>query len=148
MRIAVDSSVLLDVLTRDPKFGAASREALRKAYDAGALVACDVVWSEVRAHFPEEDVFRKALSTLGVVYDSMQQEAAELAGDLWRVYCLAKRRTRDRDRIVADFLIGAHAKRQAEALLSRDRGFFTSHFEGLRLIDPTNQWPDDGASRG
>jgi len=50
---------------------------------------------------------------------------------------LAIRRQRDRDRIVADFLIGAHAKLQAEALLSRDRGFFHSHFKGLRLIDPT-----------
>lgn len=37
MRIAVDSSVLLDVFTGDPKFGAASREALRRADKAGAL---------------------------------------------------------------------------------------------------------------
>jgi predicted nucleic acid-binding protein len=137
VRIAVDSSVLLDVLTGDPRFGAASRETLRRAYDVGALIACDVVWSEVRAHFPEEASFRGTLATLGVVHDSMRREAAELAGALWREYCLAIRRKRDRDRIVADFLIGAHAKLQADALLSRDRGFFGSYFEGLRLIDPT-----------
>jgi hypothetical protein len=139
MRIAVDSSVLLDVLTGDPDFGPASREALRRAYDAGALVACDVVWSEVRAHFPEEAAFGSALGTLGVVYDSLRQEAAELAGELWRSYCMATRRRRDRDRVVADFLIGAHAQVQAEALLSRDRGFFRGHFEGLHLIDPTRR---------
>ena len=136
MRIAVDSSVLLDVLTGDPKFGAASREALRQAYDAGALVACDIVWSEVRAHFPDETAFRSTLATLGVVYEPLRQEAAELAGEIWRKYCRATRR-RDRDRIVADFLIGAHARFQSEALLSRDRGFFHGHFKGLRLIDPT-----------
>jgi predicted nucleic acid-binding protein len=130
--------VLLDVLTGDPTFGAASREALRQAYDAGALVACDIVWGEVRAHFPADDVFRSTLAMLGVIYEPLQQEAAELAGQFWRSYCQATRR-RDRDRLVADFLIGAHAELQAEALLSRDRGFFHTHFQGLRLIDPTKQ---------
>lgn len=65
MRIAVDSSVLLDVLTGDPDFGRASREALRRAYDTGVLVACDIVWGEVRAHFTEESTFRNTLATLG-----------------------------------------------------------------------------------
>ena len=138
MRIAVDSSVLLDVLTGDPAFGPASREALRRAYDTGALVACDIVWSEVRAHFPEEDIFRTTMATIGVAFESLRKEAAELAGELWREYCLTTPR-RDRDRIVADFLIGAHARVQADALLSRDRGFFGSRFAGLRLIDPTKQ---------
>jgi predicted nucleic acid-binding protein len=136
VRVAVDSSVLLDVLTGDLKFGAASREALRHAYDTGSLVACDIVWGEVRAHFQEDEVFRDTLATLGVVFEPLRQEAAELAGRLWRSYRHATRR-RDRDRLVADFLIGAHAQLQAEALLSRDRGFFHGHFEELRLLDPT-----------
>lgn len=141
MRIAVDSSVLLDVLTGDPQFGAASREALRRAYDTGVLVACDIVWSEVRAHFSENASFLSTFETLGVTYEPLRQEAAELAGQLWREYCLKTRR-RDRDRIVADFLIGAHAQLQTDALLSRDRGFFTGQFENLRLIDPTERSSD------
>lgn len=139
MRIAVDSSVLLDVLTGDPDFGLVSREALRQAYDTGTLVACEVVWSEVRAHFAEAPAFRSTLDTLGIVYEPLRQEAAQLAGELWREYCLTVRR-RDRDRIVADFLIGAHAQLQTDALLSRDRGFFGSRFDGLRLIDPAKPW--------
>jgi predicted nucleic acid-binding protein len=139
MRTAVDSSVLLDVLTGDPEFGLASREALRRAYDAGVLVACDVVWSEVRAHFPDEATFRSTLAKLGVVFEPMRSEAAELAGEAWRGYCMAIRRKRERDRMVADFLIGAHAKLQTDALLCRDRGFFHGHFKGLRLIDPTER---------
>jgi hypothetical protein len=65
MRTAVDSSVLLDVLGADPRFGARSREALRTAYDAGALVACEVVWAEVRAHFAGGDEFQRALGRSG-----------------------------------------------------------------------------------
>ena len=139
MRIAVDSSVLLDVLAGDPHFGETSREALRRIYDAGVLVACDIVWGEVRAHFPEVVTFRSTLATLGVVYEPLRAEAAELAGERWRDYCLMIRRKRDRDRLIADFLIGAHAQIQTEALLSRDRGFFRSHFPALRLIDPTEE---------
>jgi hypothetical protein len=139
VRIAVDSSVLLDVLAGDKEFGETSRDALRQAYDAGALVACDVVWGEVRAHFPEEAAFHETLATLGVTYEPLRQEAATLAGELSREYCLATRCRRERDRLVADFLIGAHAQLQAEALLSRDRGFFRSYFESLHLIDPTER---------
>jgi predicted nucleic acid-binding protein len=138
MRMAVDSSVLLDVLGDDAQFGPASRQALRRAYDTGALAACEVVWSEVRAHFPEEAAFRSTMATLGVVYEPLKREAAELAGEPWRDYCLATRRQRQRERVVADFLIGAHALLQADGLLSRDRGFFRERFEGLRLLDPAN----------
>lgn len=135
MRTAVDTSVLLDVLGADPEHGEASREALRAAYRAGALLACEVVWAEVRAHFPGDEPFRAALRTLGVSFDPLDPEAAELAGSLWR------RRHRDkargsRLRVVADFLVGAHARLRTDALLTRDRGFYRECFTGLRVIDP------------
>ena len=46
MRTAVDTSVILDVLTRDPRFGETSLRALKAAYSAGALVAGEVVDAE------------------------------------------------------------------------------------------------------
>ena len=76
MKIAVDSSVILDVLTGDPTFGSTSREALRRAYDAGNLVACDIVWGEVRAHFPEAATFHSVLADLGLIYEPLQALAA------------------------------------------------------------------------
>lgn len=136
MKTAVDSSVLLDVLSADPRFGEASRQALRAAHDAGALIACEVVWAEVRAHFPEDPEFRETMDTLGVRFDSAAAEVAELAGALWRSQ--RQRATGSgRRRVMADFLVGAHARLKADQLLTRDRGFYRGVFSELRVVDPT-----------
>ena len=135
MRTAVDTSVLLDVLGADREFGVSSREALRVAYRDGALVACPVVWAEVRAWFPDDESCADSLGVLGIRFDALQPEAATLAGRLWKQHCA--RKGTDRRRVVADFLIGAHARVQADTLLTRDRGFYRTYFVGLRVNDPT-----------
>jgi predicted nucleic acid-binding protein len=136
MKTAVDTSVLLDVLGADPHFGELSRQALRKAYDVGALTACGIVWAEVRAHFHTHEAFLEDFATLGVSFDPMTSSAAELAGELWQE---RRRKTpkESHDRMVADFLIGAHAQLQADALLTRDRGFYRRYFRSLKIVDPT-----------
>lgn len=135
MKTALDSSVLLDVLGADQVFGEKSREALRSAYDAGALVVCDVVWAEVRAHFATDESFREALDLLGVRFDPISGEAAAVAGRLWRESRSGSRPSEKR--VIADFLVGAHARLQADVLLTRDRGFYRRYFKGLKVIDPT-----------
>ena len=137
MITAVDTSVLLDVLAADPEHGERSREALRTAFSSGALVACDVVWAEVRAHFSEDDDCVEVFARLGIRFDPVSVAAATLAGRLWR-QCRARSRA-PRARVVADFLIGAHASLQGEALLTRDRGFYRDYFTDLRVIDPAGR---------
>jgi hypothetical protein len=56
-----------------------------------------------------------------------------LAGEMFLVF---KKRNRERKRILADFLVGAHAVVHADRLLARDRGYLRDYFENLELVDP------------
>jgi predicted nucleic acid-binding protein len=130
---AVDTNVLLDVFTADARHGAASRDALRRCWAEGSLVACDVVWAEVAAAFADAAAASRALTGLEVVYDPLDRETAVAAGMAWRRYRSAGG---SRRRILPDLLIGVHASSRAERLLTRDRGFYRSEFQGLVILEP------------
>ncbi len=134
MITAVDTNVLVDVLQGDPKFGTLSSQALRRCIQEGLVVVCDVVWAELAAVFPSTKQFEEMLGVLPIVFSPIGQESAALAGDMWRQY---RKQGGDRSRVVADFLVAAHAMGQADRLLTRDRGFYRKYFKKLRLIDPS-----------
>lgn len=134
MITAIDTSVLLDVIGGDAEFGPASAASLRRCLGEGRLVACEVVWSECAAGLPDAETTVDRLAGLRVGCSTIESRAALVAGRMWSRY---HRQRGTRDRVIADFLIGAHALVQADRLLTRDRGFYRAYFEGLEVLDPT-----------
>lgn len=132
MITAVDSSVLLDVLIVDAPHGDVSYRALAEARKRGRVVACPVVWAEVSALLQgSHDI--EALLAAGIEFDPFDRETSEVAGRMWRGY---REQGGRRTRLIADFLIAAHAQVRANGLLSRDRGFARRYFPALRFIEP------------
>lgn len=136
MITAVDTNVLLDVLGPDPVFGPASANAVRRAIAEGELAACEVVWAEVAANFHSSGQTEHATSRLGLGFCASTSQTALKAGELWKVY---RNRGGQRRRVIADFLIRAHALHQADRLLTRDRGFYRAYFKHFSILDPSKQ---------
>lgn len=134
MITAVDTSVLIDVFGADPRFGAASGNALRRCLNDGSVVASEVVWGETRAAFGGDDEFLRAMHAVGVAFSATSQQAATQAGWVWKNYRASGGL---RQRVIADFLIGSHAGAQCDRLLTRDRGYYRKYFAGLTLVNPT-----------
>jgi len=130
---AVDTNVLLDVFGADPSFGERSREAVRACLSEGALIACEIVWAEVGAGFPSPSAAEDALNQLHVDFSPLDARSALAAGAAFGDYRGAGGA---RTRVVADFLIGAHARAHADRLLTRDRGYYGRFFRGLTIVDP------------
>ena len=134
MITAVDTNVLLDVFTNDPVFGTRSRGILRACLAEGPLIACEVVWAELFAAFETSDGADRALDAIPVTCVPLGRAAATRVGAAWREY---RRAGGPRDRVIADFLVGAHAVEEADRLLTRDRGFHRLAFAGLEIVDPS-----------
>ncbi len=136
--IAVDSSVVVDLLGSDARADAAE-EALRRALSLGPVVVCDVVVAEVVAGLGFGSDFVETLEDAGILFSSTELRAAVRAGEMQRRYkqrARAEGRGAAAQRAVPDFLIGAHALLQCSALITRDEGFFRDYFKGLRVIVP------------
>jgi predicted nucleic acid-binding protein len=131
--IAVDSSVLLDVLTDDPRFADASETCLGEALAHNDLVVCAAVVAEVQTLLETRDTAMDTLALLGLRYLPTTEQAAVRAGHMQRRF---RDRGGRRERVVADFLIGAHALLQCSGLITRDEAFCRDYFKGLKVIVP------------
>ena len=131
---AIDSSVILDVVTDDPRFAAASERALRQALRDGKLIVCECVLAEIYPAFAESPVFEEFLNDWQLEFTASSQQSATLAGAHFAAYL---QRGGKSGRVVADFLIGAHAQTHADRLVARDRGYLRDYFAELTVLDPS-----------
>src|SRR3989442_8119950 len=127
----VDTSVLLDVLTDDPEWGAASSAALAEATEVSRLVINPVIYAEVSVRFLRIEDVEEALPSDKFVREQIPYEAAFLAG---KAFLLYRQRGGPRASLLPDFLIGAHAAIAGYSLLTRDPVRFRSYFPKLVLI--------------
>jgi predicted nucleic acid-binding protein len=136
MITSVDANIFLDVLLPNEEFSDASSAALESAATEGSLVICDIVYAELSVHFATQEQCDRFLEENDVRVEALTRASHFAASRIWRTY---RKQGGQRTRILADFLIGAHAQRQADRLLSRDRGFYRKLFPKLILIDPTKE---------
>lgn len=133
MTTAVDTCVLLDMLLDEPGRGDRARDALRRAFAKGRLIVGEVVYAELRPQFRDAAELGDILEQLGITYVPSSAAAAAAAGAAWGDY---RRRGGPRERLIGDFLVGAHALVNADVLLTRDTAFYKQFLEGLTVVEP------------
>jgi predicted nucleic acid-binding protein len=136
MFTAVDSNVLIDLLGEESRFTPTSIQALDDARLRGALVICPAVAAEISSHFASHRAMAEALAAMGITLEELSLAALHLAGATFVRY--RQRSQKPKDRMLVDFLVGAHALHGADRLLTRDRGYYRTYFPKLQLVEPEN----------
>jgi len=133
MTTAIDSNVMIDLIGEKTCFTDASILALDAARINGALIICPVVAAEISGHFATPAALLSALLAMQIVIEEYDAGALHQAGTAFIRY--RTRSTKPKERMLADFLVGAHAQANADALLTRDRGYYRTYFPKLKVID-------------
>lgn len=132
MITAIDTSVLIAIAKGEPS-AEQWVDLLEETRAGGDLIIGEVVAAELFALLLDHEKFSATLSALGVDFVPTSLDAAQLAGRIFRQY---RREGGPREHLVPDFLIGAHARRQADRIAAIDRGFLRRYFPGLRILHP------------
>jgi predicted nucleic acid-binding protein len=131
--VLVDSSVLLDVATEDPRWFGWSSDALERAAERSVLVVNSIIWAEVSVGFDRVEDLEAALPPSLFRRDALPYDAGFLAGKAFLSY---RRRGGERRTPLPDFYIGAHAAIAGLHLLTRDAARFRTCFPKLAVIAP------------
>ncbi len=131
--VLVDSNVLLDISTEDPKWFEWSAGELEKAADEAPLVINPLIYAELSMSYKRIEDLDAALPSTVFRREALPYEAGFLAGKAFLKY---KRRGGTRRSPLPDFYIGAHAAISALCLLTRDATRYRTYFPTVDLIAP------------
>jgi predicted nucleic acid-binding protein len=130
---SVDTNIFLDITSGELAAKRAATSALDVSAEAGPIVISTVCYAELAVSFPSASTLDDFLFLLKVRTTPLDKPTAFLAGQWMLAY---KLRGGTRTRILADFLIAAHAQLHSDRLLTRDNRFFTDVFPNLKAVAP------------
>ena len=119
MITAVNTSILFDILVPSEDFYEASAAALQQAAANGSLVISDIVYAELCYFFDTQRECDAFLESNEIRVQASKREASFHASRAWRIY---RQQGGKRTRILADFLIGAHAPETGNSPLVEGSG--------------------------
>jgi len=133
MPVLVDSNVILDIFTEDPKWFDWSSRKLAEYAEKDTLIINPIIYAEVSIRFERIEELEEALPPEVFVREELPWEAAFLAGKCFLLY---RKRRGKKTSPLPDFYIGAHAAVRDYALLTRDAKRYRAYFPKLKLIAP------------
>jgi len=131
--ILVDSNVILDVVTEDPKWFDWSSKTLAECTESARLLINPLIYAEVSVGFKRIEELDQALPIAFFERIALPYEAAFIAGKAFLEY---RRRGGERRSPLADFYIGAHAAVSGYTLLTRDITRYQTYFPAVNLLTP------------
>jgi hypothetical protein len=129
----LDTNVLLDILTADPKWLAWSSARFREAAAVGPIPINPIIYAELAAGFDSSAELDHWLQPSRFKRLPLSFEAGFRAGHAFVEY---RRRGGARTSPLPDFYIGAHAETAGLTLVTRDAARYRTYFPKLKLIAP------------
>lgn len=131
--VLVDSCVILDIITEDPKWVEWSASMLEHYADQGSLCINPIIYAEVSIGFKRIEELEAALPHSTFKRLPLPWEASFLAGKAFLQY---RKAGGQRTLPLPDFLIGAHAAIEKMTLLTRDPKRFRTYYPTVSVISP------------
>jgi predicted nucleic acid-binding protein len=137
MTTAIDTNVIIALWDNDPALSLAAETSLDTAFHRGNLVVAAPVFAELIAAPGRTEAFVSLfLEENGITIDwNLNEQVWRSAGRAFQAYAERRRKQRDHGsrRLLADFLIGAHAHINGYRLLSLDERLYRAAFPTLKL---------------